>query len=66
MDTYGSKLKAGKDPFIEPRGSSAFNAIVRNFETQAKTDRGAVFFGVHRGKARKGSIFPIIALEASL
>ena len=52
------QIESRKDPFIEPRGSSAFNAIVRNFETQAKTDRGAVFFGVCRGKASEGIDFP--------
>ncbi len=52
------QIECRKDAFVEPRGSSAFNAIVRNFDAQAKTERGAIFFGVCRGKASEGIDFP--------
>ncbi len=52
------QIEGRKDAFVEPRGSSAFNAVVRNFDAQAKTERGAMFFGVCRGKASEGIDFP--------
>ena len=52
------QIESRKDAFVEPRGSSLFNAMVRNYDAQAKTERGAIFFGVCRGKASEGIDFP--------
>ena len=47
-----------KELYVEGRGASAFNLLVKDYETSAKTERGAVLFGVCRGKASEGIDFP--------
>ena len=34
------QIESRKDAFVEPRGSSLFNAMVRNYDAQAKPERG--------------------------
>ena len=45
------------DILIEPKQSSEFAAVIRQFELKAKIGHGAIFFAVCRGKASEGIDF---------
>ena len=55
--TAWERMAQYKELLVEPRSSSEFGAIIRNFEMKAKIGNGAIFFAVCRGKASEGIDF---------
>jgi regulator of telomere elongation helicase 1 len=52
-----STMSNHKELLIEPRSSSEFNAIIKDFEIKSKIGKGCAFFAVCRGKASEGIDF---------